>query len=446
MENLIGGFSPVSAQEWKARIEKDLKEIPYDTLLKKDRNGILIKPFYNAEDLSRATGPLFENPHWDICSAIDIKEMKKANRAALLALQNGASGLVFHLHEQFDLDLLLQDISIAHIYLQFNIRRNHAAFLVAFQNYAHAKGLELNELNCCILYDSIGNYIRSGAWNTSAKAEQLGFLLTAGVNASLFSIAVDGSIYQNSGANQVLELATVLAHLNEYLNLLQSNNRLTKTKKIYVSLAVGMDFFEEIAKLRAFRKLTALLFESYGIEPVLHLHGETSDMYRSPVDSYTNLLRDSISGMAAVLGGSNSLVIKAFNNDQNDEFSARMSRNQQLIFKEEAYLDKVADVAAGSFFIESLTEQMAEGAWEQFKQIEKEGGLIASFEKGILGKEITAQAQQLVSEYKSGKRVLIGVNKYPNPADAPKPVTKATYEIMGIQPLSLSNELLNTAK
>jgi methylmalonyl-CoA mutase len=384
---------------------------------------------------------LFGNPHWDICQAIDVRNEKDANKQALQALQNGASGLCFLIHEHYDLGLLLQDISIAHIYLQFDLHHNQVAFLVAFQNYVNDKRLKLNELNCCINYDSIGNYIRTGTWNTSAKAEQLSFCLTSTVNASLFSITIDGTIYQNSGASPVTELAAVLAHLNEYLNLLQNNGTLASVRKIYVSLAVGTDFFEEIAKLRAFRKLAELLFESYSIRPILHLHGETSDIYRSPIDSYTNLLRDSIAGMAAVLGGSNSLVIKTFNDKTNDAFSARMSRNQQLIFKEEAYLDKVADVAAGSFFIESLTEEIAAAAWEQFKQIEKEGGLIASFEKGILQKMIEEQAKQLVAEYKNGKRVLIGVNKYPNPADAPKPITNPVHTD-GLQALSLSYELL----
>ncbi|MCD6065242.1 MAG: methylmalonyl-CoA mutase [Bacteroidetes bacterium] len=442
MEKLFEGFSPVSALEWKTRIEKDLKEIPYTSLLKEDRNGILIKPFYNPEDLVQQPDPVFNSPGWEICSAFEVKDEKESNKQAFFALQNGASGLCFIINTRYDLDLLLHDISIPHIYLQFDVKENQAAFLVAFQNYVHGKGLEPGDLNCCINYDSIGNYIRSGSWSTSAKAEELSFLLTSKVTHSLFAACVDGRMYQNSGSSPATELALALAHLNEYLHRMENNKTLATAKKIYVSLATGTEFFEEIAKLRAFRKVAALLFESYGIQPALHLHSETSDTYRSTVDSYTNLLRDSISGMAAVLGGCNTLVIKSFNGKEATEFSTRMGRNQQLIFKEEAYLDKVADVAAGSFFIESLTEEIAGKAWEEFKQIEKQGGLIASFEKGSVQKMIAEQAEKLVAEYKSGKRVLIGVNKYPNPTDAPKPIPAKEKSANGLKQLVLTNELL----
>ncbi len=119
-----------------------------------------------------------------------------------------------------------------------------------------------------------------------------------------------------------------------------------------------------------------------------------------------------------------------------------MSRNQQLIFRDESYLDKVADVAAGSYYLETLTVQIAEQAWKQFQDIEQDGGLIASFDKGILKNELEGQAALWIQEYKEGKRVLIGVNKYPNAADKPVAGAPPVTEGPGIQYVKLTEHLV----
>ena len=444
MKKLFSEFKPVSAGEWKLRIEKDLKETSYDSLLKTNGNGITIKPFYTREDLANETNPVFTSSDWDICARIFVTNEKEANRQALENLQNGVSGLCFIIQKHYDFNILLDNISVPHIYIQFVINENIAAFVTGFKNYLHANGINEKELNCSIVYDSIGQHLKSGQGINNNKTEQLTFVLNTQNTKGIKTICVDGSIYQNAGANTSYELAATLSHLNEYMNWLNNAGQIQLAEKIQVTLATGTDFFEEIAKLRAFRKLAALVFETYSIHPELHIHCETSNVYRSQFDSYSNLLRDSVSGMAAVLGGCNSLVIHAFNEtvEGQNSFSSRMSRNQQLIFKEEAYLDKVADVAAGSFYIETLTEQIAVKAWEFFQEIEKNGGLIQLFENGKLKAKIDQQADELVNAYKSGKRVLIGVNKFPNPKDAPIAKPTGIKKTKGLDALSLTNEIL----
>ncbi|HEY1040562.1 MAG TPA: methylmalonyl-CoA mutase family protein [Bacteroidia bacterium] len=444
MKKLFSEFKPVSAGEWKLRIEKDLKETRFDSLLKTNRNGITIKPFYTREDLHAETNPVFTASNWDICARVLVSNEKEANKQALENLQNGVSGLCFVIQKQYDFNILLDNISVPHIYIQFIVNENIAAFVTGFKNYLHAKGINEEELNCSIVYDSIGQHLKKGQGMSNNKTEELTFLLNTRNTKGLKTICVDGSIYQNAGANASYELAATLSHLNEYLNWLDNAGQIQLAEKIQVTLATGTDFFEEIAKLRAFRKLAALVFEAYSIQPQLYIHCETSNVYRSQFDSYSNLLRDSISGMAAVLGGCNSLIIHAFNEtvEGQNSFSSRMSRNQQLIFKEEAYLDKVADVAAGSFYIETLTEQIAVKAWEYFREIEKNGGLIQLFESGKLKTRIDQQADELVNAYKNGKRVLIGVNKFPNPKDAPIAKPTGIKKTKGIDALSLTNEIL----
>lgn len=442
MEQLFTDFNIADAQSWKARLEKDLKGVTFEQLSVTDRNGITIHPFYTNEDITATKEPVTTQPDWSICAAIKVTDAKVANAQALAELNNGASGLCFHIGQNIDPSLLLQDIELPYIYSCFVLNNNAVSFSEKLQQYIAAKGWDVSEMDLFLKCDFIGGYLQTGGWLQSQAEDNKSFLSFMEKNAS--SICVDATLFQNAGANTTYELACTLAMVNEYLHLLEEDNKMDSLKKINISLATDTSFFEQIAKLRAFRKLLPLIFEQYDISPAIHLHVETSSIYRSQFDSYSNLLRDTIAGMAAVIGGCDSLYIHPFNEtlEAPTDFSRRMSRNQQLVFKEESYLDKVADAAAGSYYLETLTEQIAEHAWDSFKEIEKDGGLLAAFEKGIIQNNITQQAQQLVQEYKDGKRVLIGVNKFPNAKDVPSPSINKKQSGKGIQAILLSNEIL----
>ncbi len=287
----------------------------------------------------------------------------------------------------------------------------------------------------------IGESARLTRWATNGAGVKNNFLnvLKASGNKAL---SVDATIYNNAGANSVTELACTIAQVNEYLNLLAEQNKLNEAAQLTINVSADTNFFEQIAKLRALRNLVNLLLEQYNSNLSLHIHCETSDIYRSAFDSYSNLLRDSISGMAAVIGNCDSLSIHHFNDKSEDnKLATRMSRNQQLIFKEESYLDKVNDISNGSYYIETLTNELATKAWEEFKQIEKAGGFIASVLNGNIKAKIEEQAFNLVNEYKEGKRTLIGVNKFPNANDKPEKLAD-TKKNKGINKLSLTAALV----
>jgi methylmalonyl-CoA mutase len=434
MEQLFTDFNIADAQAWKARLEKDLKGVTFEQLSVTDRNGITIHPFYTNEDIVTTKEPVTTQPDWSICASIKVADAKAANTQALAELNNGASGLCFYIEQDIDPSILLQDIELPYIYSCFRLDKNAAAIAAKFETYFRFREWNINEMNCFFCLDSICDFISSGE-KTDIVPED--FLPSQ-------QLCIDAAMYQNAGATTAYELACSLAQLNEYLNLREQSGQTSSIKKIQVTLATDTSFFEQIAKLRAFRKLLPLIFEQYNISPAIHLHVETSNTYRSPFDSYSNLLRDTIAGMAAVIGGCDSLYIRPFNEtlEEPTDFSRRMSRNQQLIFKEESYLDKVADAAAGSYYLETLTEQIAEQAWNSFKEIEHAGGLLAAFEKGIIQSKIAQQAQQLIQEYKEGKRVLIGVNKFVNAKDEPQPAVLKQPAGKGLKPLLLANEIL----
>jgi methylmalonyl-CoA mutase len=438
MTQLFNEFDPANAATWKARLEKDLKGITFEALSVKDRNDITIHPFYTQEDSESIVASGKEQPGWAICEQIIADDIATANLQALDALNNGASGLCFTVKNEIDLNKLLNGIELPYIYTQFKVS-GFNRFEASFLQYLSSKSIDLHSLQCFISKDFIENYIAIGEWN-----KQTDTTLFLSQFDGLNQLCINAALYQNAGANSVSELAYTLAQLNEYLHLLDENKKIKDLKKIQITITTDTNFYEQIAKLRALRNASQLLLQQYGLNIPIHLHVETSNIYRSPFDSYSNLLRDTLAGMAGVLGGCDSLYIHAFDATLNEStaFSKRMSRNQQLVFKEESYLDKVADVAAGSYYIETLTEQLSEKAWNSFKQIEAEGGLIASLESGLLKQQLNAQAQELILEYKEGKRVLIGVNKFPNGTDMPKPSSSESLNSKGIHPILLSDSIL----
>ncbi|MCE3229243.1 MAG: methylmalonyl-CoA mutase [Bacteroidetes bacterium] len=409
--NLFEEFSPVTAQQWKDQIVKDLKGIDFNQLVWKTNNGFDVKPFYTSEDLKENKSPLFSGNHWDICEQINVKDEKKANEQAINALKGGASGLSFYIHKKIDTKTLIKDISLEHIYTQFFISNDCLHVIDDLKEYYGKKNEFDGKIKCFVNIDPLCLFAFYGEWHDD-ETKDLSTL------NKLVHIPVNVSLYQEAGANTVNELALGLAHLNEYFNYFD-NNKTLKDKTLHFIFAVSGDFYNEIAKFRAFRKLVALLQEQYATDFPIHIQAQTAQINKSGLDAYTNMLRTTTEALSAVIGGCDSLSVLPFNYGFEDatEFSSRISRNQQHILREESYLDKVADISAGSYYIETLTDQLAEKAWEQFKVIEKEGGFIAGIKNNFIQDMIAKDAEQLLSQVKEGKMILVGVNKFQDPKE-----------------------------
>jgi methylmalonyl-CoA mutase len=446
MESLFSDFSPVSLADWKARLARDLKGPTFDDLVTLNESDVPVSPFYNAENATAGGECLFENPDWDICVRIVVVDEKTANKQALEALAGGASGLILDIRnrEVIDYAALLEGIELPYIFIVFKIG-DPAGLIAGFADYLQQKELSPGELNYVIDYDPIPDCLsRPEQANPFSPAAYRAFLGAA----NRCSLSVDATLFQNAGANSAFQLGCALAQMNEYLSVAEEGGYGQRISRVAISLAVGTGLFEELAKLRALRKLLPLLFDVYGIRPELKLHVVSSDLYRAPVDAYNNLLRDTISGMAGVLGGCDSLEIHHFDLNkeaQNPDFSGRIARNQQLIFKEESYLNKVADIASGSFYLETLTEEIAAAAWAYFQEIEGQGGLLVCFDQGILERQVREQSELLIGEYKSGKRVLVGVNRYPNASDMPQKRDRPERSRKGLSKINLAAELVSGA-
>lgn len=427
--SLFNEFPDNSLEQWKERLAKDLKGVSFENLSSTDRNGLLVFPFYTPENGKQL--PLrFAHSDWHICSRIVVSDPQAANQKALKELQGGANALCFVLSGPTDLSLLLQDVDTDIIHLRLEYLYPGARI-----DYSGTGNPE----KCTAVVDPIAVAIEQGQENPDVA----GSLLAAVESSKCLTIAA--TRYQNAGATAAYEIACVLAHTNEYLNLLRQHQAVHQVQQLNVSVAAGTLFFEEIAKLRALRANLESLLAEYEISAPIYLYVESSDIYRASVDVHSNLLRDSISGMAAVIGGCNALSLHPFNANSSGETeqSARMSRNQQLIFKEESYLHHVADMAAGSFYLDELTDLLADKSWELFHQIETEGGFLAGLSNKRIPSAIAEQREQLTEAYRSGEKVLIGVNKYPNPADPPRAEAPGDEPGALIPRLNLATILMN---
>ncbi|MEJ5369989.1 MAG: methylmalonyl-CoA mutase family protein [Bryobacteraceae bacterium] len=213
--------------------------------------------------------------------------------------------------------------------------------------------------------------------------------------------AVNGAVHHENGATAVQELAFTLA---------EASDRLAAGQPVEgLAFGIGSVYFMEIAKLRAARALYARMAEAYGANPETRIHAITALSNKSIYDPWTNLLRSTTEALSAVLGGADTLRVQAAG------YPARLARNIQLILREEAHLDKVADPAGGSWFIESLTASLAAEAWKLFQQVEAMGGYAKA--QAFVQAAVAASREAKEKEFASRRRVMVGVNNYPDPGE-----------------------------
>jgi len=260
--------------------------------------------------------------------------------------------------------------------------------------------------------DPIGQLAKDGNWyNTQEKNNFDTWNTLSKETASLSIISINGGLYQNAGATMVQQIAYSLAHANEYFNRIEYINQ-----PIVFQISVGANYFFEIAKLRAFRILFKTIAKEYNHNLDCHLLVTPTKRNKTIYDYNVNMLRTTTECMSAILGGANAIANWPYDAlyHKDNEFGDRIARNQLLILKDESYFDKVDNPADGTYYIESLTNQLAEKALLLFKDIEANGGFLKQLNEGIIKRKIQESADSEQNLFDSGKEPLLGTNKYPN--------------------------------
>ncbi|MUP46109.1 methylmalonyl-CoA mutase [Gramella sp. BOM4] len=418
---LFQEFEEVSAKQWKQKIQADLKGADYnEKLVTKTLHGIDIRPFYSSEDVEETLK--ISNPaHWNICEKIYVTSAEQANSKAVEKLQRGTEAIWFILPvKEIDFVTLFSEISDdTNIYIKPEFL--DAEFVQELDTF-----LENKKYRVYLQNDIIGKLSRTGNWfdNLKADHEQLEQIVRNSKNFESV-VSINLSLYQNAGANIPQQIAYSVAQLTEYLNHfseMQLSEEQKQNFKFQYVVSVGSDYFFEISKLRALRWLHATIAKQFGFNTECLLIAEPTKRTKTLYDYNVNLLRTTTESMSAILGGADAISNMPYDAiyHKNNEFGDRIARNQLLIMRNESYLDKVGNVAEGSYYIESLTRQLAEKALEIFKTIEEGGGFLKELKAGTIQKKIKESAAAEQEKFNNGDLVLIGTNKYENPEDGMK--------------------------
>ena len=413
--SLFSEFDPISSKQWKQKIQFELKGEDYnDTLIWNSPENIKVKPFYNQDDLQENL-PVNPNANgFKICQNIFVFDLEKSIERALESIERGADSIIFTIeNETIDITKLLEKLPLETCEIYFNLSFISVNYISKIETIAKSRNAKIY----CNL-DPIGQLAKDGNWfKTQEKDnfETLNLISKQVSNSSIISI--NSSLYQNAGANRVQELAYSLAHANEYLNRISTINQ-----PMVFKISVGTNYFFEIAKLRAYRILFDCIAKEYNPNLECHLVVTPTKRNKTIYDYNVNMLRTTTECMSAIIGGADAIANLPYDAlyHKDNEFGDRIARNQLLILKNESYFDKVNNPADGTYYIESLTHQLAEKALILFKDIEANGGFLKQLNEGIIKRKIQESADKEQELFDSGKEVLLGTNKYPNKDDKMK--------------------------
>lgn len=440
-ETLFSDFPAVSTQEWMDKITVDLKGADYEKrLVWKTNEGFKVKPFYRQEDLEglkTTEGLPGQFPYlrgnkkndntWFIRQDIQVDNPEEANAKALDLLNKGIDSLGFKIKgkdvsEEF-IHTLLKDICCECIELNFKTCQRQTVKLARFvTQYFKEKGYAPEKLQGSFNFDPIGKMLKKGKDRSELipTAKELIEILTP--YPSFRCIAVNSLQLNNAGAYIYQELGYALAWGNQYLACMTEAGVPVDTaaQKIKFNFGISSNYFMEIAKFRAARLLWAQIVNEYKPSCLcacqMIAHAETSHFNLTLFDAHVNLLRTQTEAMSAALAGVDSMTVTPFDQayESPNEFSERIARNQQLLLKEEAHLNRIVDPAAGSYYIENLTVSIAKQAWELFLQVEEEGGMTAAVKAGRIQEAVNGSNKARHEAVSKRKEILLGTNQYPN--------------------------------
>lgn len=428
MQKLFSEFSPSSISDWKKKFLNDIKEPTFESYIWQNENGFDIEPFYNSESLSHTYLPAFTHSNWDVCVNSSSSDSKTLNSELLNQLARGANSISINC-SNINLIQALDGILLNYIQSTFYIDNQSAKPLF---NYL-SDHYNLNELNISILPIIFNNENDLKNWaNNKSLFNGFEGIKTIGVNLYLS---------HNQNCLAYYEIALIFSALVEQLEFLSKKNKIS-TSKIVIKTGVNSDYFIQIAKLRAIRRLWNNLKIVYNCNNDIHLIVETTLTNKSISDSYNNLIRSTIESMAAIAGGCNELIVSEFDslNPTDKILSERLAVNQQLILKDESYFDKTADVSCGSFYIETITDAIASKALETFKRFENEGGYFKCIEKSIFFNEINIQAKHQQDKINNQEEVSVGVNRFKNELEN---LEFSPNQIESLSNLCINNPSLN---
>ncbi len=404
-------FAPNGYDDWKKLVQKELGTQSYDAIVWKNENGFEVEPYL----IDSALSVDIKIPdHCDLCQQVDGSDATTVNQMLLNSLTGGAEAIAIGLKiDSRDLFIrVLQDIRIDFIATHFIHPENSSELVSWLIQYCDENSIDTKTVRGSFAFHSLGEGV-------AALSPSL--LKFATERFSLFKVlTIDATKIHQQGALPVHELAFALATGNELMHQLTSASISVDdaSAMLQFNFSVGASYFTEIAKLRAFRNLWATVIREYKPQfecsEQAFIYAVTSSFLQTQKDHHNNLLRATTQTMSAMIGGANSiLILPAYHREKSqDEISLRIARNIHHLLVEESYLDQLKDVAAGSFYIDSLASKLQEKSWGIFQQMESKGGILTS--SNLLNQLVAESLEKRREDLRSGKKIVVGVNKYQN--------------------------------
>jgi methylmalonyl-CoA mutase len=367
MKDLFSEFPPISKADWLHQIAKDLKDKPLEDLIWSS-NGLVVSPFVHADDFEKPTEALSDQPNtWEICEDVRVGDPAEANRQALDALEGGAEGLCFWLDrplETADFEQLLRNIHLDFIGLHFAgtaVAENPGMLLGLLENLAKQRGLSSAQLKGSLAYDPV----------PVSKIVDWRYL------ADLLEYARErfpGFKIIKVGVVEETDLSVLIRNANIYLQKLSERGIPIAdiAQVMQFSVPLGKSYFVEIARLRALKLLWFNLLNAWKAPIQVPFISVSFQPETYSDDLYTNMIRATMMAMSAVQGGASQLTVLPYDAGREAQasypqaFGRRIARNVQHLLKMESGMDAVADPAAGSYYLETLTGQLAEKGWGEF--------------------------------------------------------------------------------
>lgn len=442
-EKLFAEFPPVATAQWEEAIAADLKGADYERkLVWRTGEGFNVRPYYRAENLEglrflasqAGEFPYVRGTHahnrWRIHQTVTVADAAAANAEALQLLGSGVDSLGFHIAKAdftaADLDTLLRDIHLPAVDLVFcGEKMGRFADLVLAK--IEKEGVAKDDAHIAFVIDPLvkglstkGDFCSPDGKECFARIVEL--IRKTEEYKHIRIVNVSGQIFGNSGSTLVEELAFALSAGHDYLvRLTEAGLTVDEAaRKLRFSLSVTSNYFLEIAKLRAARMLWANIVKGYNPEKEcsckMMIHAETSRWNQTVYDPYVNMLRGTTEAMSAAIGGVHSLEVTPFDRafEAPTEFAKRIARNVELLLKHESHFDQVVDPAGGSYYIENLTQSIAEEAWKLFLEIEEQGGYTAAYKAGTIVEKVKASAANKDKNIATRRQILLGANQFPN--------------------------------
>lgn len=437
-EKLFDMFPECSYEEWRAKVEADLKGADFNKkLVWRTNEGFNVEPVYRAENIADfktvdtlpgeypyVRGTRTDND-WLIRQEVLADTPAEANAIAKEIITKGITSLGFNvaLESEADVKALLDGIDIKKFELNFKCCPRKAVSLAkVLVDYLRNNGL-LNDFHGSIDFNPMRRALKHGTeFPGDIKALSLELLDVVKIVPELRVFAVDSFMFCDAGAYIFQELGYALAWGAEWLSMLTDAGVKADdvARRIKFNMGVSSNYFMEIAKFRAARMVWAQIVEQYKPESKLSskmlCHAVTSRFNQTIYDAHVNLLRSQTETMSAALAGVDSITTVPFDvpYKKPDAFSERIARNQQFLLKEESHLDKVVDPAGGSYYVETLTVSLAKEAWKLFLDVEEKGGFLACINDNSIQDAVNATAEKRHVDVARRKEILLGTNQYPN--------------------------------